>query len=408
MVMPPRRPSDETARLLGPSGDAFARELPAGARVIARSSPGDPAARGGLVCWPELIVRLSVLGFAIEHTRHDGPAGAEVCEVAARKTGVRVRGYRDGDEHAIAELFQRSFHHQLTPALWQWRYGDHPLGSRRITVAVADAGTLVGHYGGYPVGLRHGLPGRAGTLQAHQIGDVMVDPSARRLGHGRASIVARMATHFWAAYGEGCADFHYGFNTGTARALQQRVVPGVRALEAVTLWVGDVTRGTDDGHGLRAARVARFDSEWDGFAARASDAYDLLTARSSAYLNWRYADSPSSDNVLVTVRDADRIVGGAVFRVRDGETQWGDALFDRQVPAAAPAALAFMHGIGAPPRTRAWFSPRPEWWVAILDRLGCQPQPEPHGLTLVYAPFGEQAALLVPGWYYTWGDSDLF
>lgn len=354
-----------------------------------------------------MTVRLSELGFSLAH---HASAHTDACHLDARQTSIIVRGYRDGDEEAIRDLFQRSFHHELSPELWRWRYLENPLGAQRISVAIASDGRLLGHYGGYPVAFVHGADP---PLIAHQNGDVMTDRAARRLAHGGATLVSRLAQHFWAAYGEGHADFHYGFNTGTARALQQRVVPGVRALEEVGVWVADdIRRPPADPHdaSLHVERVSRFDDAWDTFATQARTAYGLLARRDAASLNWRYATRPGSTDLLLVVRERarDRIVGGGVFRVQADETWWGDALFDPTRPAAIGLTLTHLRVLGAPSRIRAWFPARPDWWVRMLVDLGFRQEPEPHGLTLVYAPFTSEAERRLPDLYYTWGDSDLF
>jgi hypothetical protein len=387
-----------------------------GTRLFVRRAPGDPVPPYSLIPWPEMTVRLAERGFVVEHVADEG--------LHVRHTPVTVRGYRAGDEDAIRDLFRRSFHVELPLESWKWRYADHPLGTHRISVAIDPAGRLLGHYGGYPAALVHGGAPGAGaghgqaavtTLIAPQNGDVITDPAARRLGHGGVTLVRRLAQHFWAAYGEGRADVHYGFNTSTARALQLRVVPGVRVLEPVGYWLaddvrhvatnftGDVPRGE-----LRAERVSRLGAAWDTFVPRARRAYGLLASRDAASWNWRYADRPGRDDAIVIVRRGDRIVGGAVFQMLADETRWGDALFTPEEPAAAGVALAFVRALGAPARVRAWFSARPEWWGRILGDLGFRQQPEPNDLSLVYAPFTPIAARLMPELYYTWGDSDLF
>ncbi len=407
---------DAIADLFGDAGEAFARRLADGDRLTARSAGGGDGSRYSLIPWPALTVRLSELGFVIEHVvldrDDDDNADAAVCQIDARKTDTIVRAYRAGDEDAIRDLFARSFHQELTEAMWRWRYLDHPLGSTRITVARAAGDRLVGHYGGYPVALDDYLNGHPRTLLAHQNGDVMTAPDARRLGRGTASLVGRMARHFWAAYGEGRVDAHYGFNTDTARALQLRVVPGVRALEDVRVWTcGDppvrLAREESDDD-LRVERVSRFDAGWDAFAARVGPAYGLLTRRDAAYLNWRHAARPDRDDVRLAVRADGRIVGLGVFQLRADETRWGDALFDPREPRAAAAMLMHLRSLDAAMPIRAWFSPRPAWWTRQLDGLGFRPAPEPHGLTLVFAPFTAIAERSLPEWYYTWGDSDLF
>jgi hypothetical protein len=367
--------------------------LPDGARLTWTL----PASPGALVPYPALTAALAGLGFVV--SVRDGL-------VEARKTPVVVRGYRAGDEAAIAALFERSFHHRLSAEQWRWRYCDHPVAQRRVTVAVGAGGGLLGHYGGYPVEWRHEQ--ERSLLSSHQNGDVMTATHARRLGHGPASVVSRMAQHFWAAYGQDRTDFHYGFNTGTAHDLQRRVVPGVRAVEVVQTWTRDTPSTQPMSAGAVVERVDAFGAEWDAFADRVARHYPLCSRRDARVLNWRYRQQPGTETIMVIARVRGRVAGGSVFRIRDGDTQWGDALFDRDERQAVSDTLAFVRALGVPPLVRAWCPPRPHWWAQSLEQLGFRPQPEPRGLTLVYAPFTDRAARLVPDLYYTWGDSDLF
>jgi hypothetical protein len=238
----------------------------------------------------------------------------------------------------------------------------------------------------------------------------MTDVRARRLGRGRASIVARMALHHWAAYGEGRVDLHYGFNTDTARKLQMLVVPGVRALEPVSTWTRarlprrwPFRRG-----GLTAERVARFDEEWDALAARVLPAYGVASRRDASYLNWRYRADSAREYIPIAVRHRGTLVGGAVFRAAGDTLQWGDALFDPQYPDAVRSALEHAQRASSCRQISSWFSARPQWWARVLEQLGFRHEPEPRGLTVVYAPFTAAAERAMPAWHYSWGDSDLF
>ena len=107
------------------------------------------------------------------------------------------------------------------------------------------------------------------------------------------------------------------------------------------------------------------------------------------------------------------MVGWSVFR-RDGDRLiWGDALFHpRHALGAAHACLAQVlqssacRGVNT---IESWFSPRPSWWVTVLQQLGFEQQEEPHGLWMTCVPHRDpQAAESLRQLYYTMGDGDLF
>jgi hypothetical protein len=318
---------------------------------------------------------------------------------------IIVREFRDGDETAIRDLFRRSFGHELSVDTWRWRYRDHPLGAHRITVAIGEDGALLGHYGGYPVEWR----GASARLQSHQNGDVMTAASARRLGRGSSSVLARMAAHYWATYGKGQADFHYGFNTDTARDLQLRIVPDVRVVAQVLTWTLDASASPGPATpSMSVERVTRFTAEWDAFVDRIAHQYPLMATRESRVMNWRYLSQPGTESIAVIVRDAGRIVGGSVFRAAGEDMRWGDALFDLEQPSGLGALFAVLRTFDVPRRIHGWFSAGPERWARMIEHHGFQSAIEPRGLTLVYSPFTVAAERLVPTAYYSWGDSDLF
>ncbi|MDE2387473.1 MAG: GNAT family N-acetyltransferase [Betaproteobacteria bacterium] len=83
----------------------------------------------------------------------------------------RVRLLEKNQMPEMLDLFKNTFHHDMTPALWHWKYGSN--ASREIGVWRKDK--LIAHYGG--IGRRILFFGQPQT--AVQIGDVMVDASER-------------------------------------------------------------------------------------------------------------------------------------------------------------------------------------------------------------------------------------
>jgi len=83
----------------------------------------------------------------------------------------RLQLLKEDQKHKLFDLFKETFHHTMTPATWQWKYGSnasHELGVWR-------KGKLIAHYGG--VGRQILFFGQPQT--AVQIADVMVDTNER-------------------------------------------------------------------------------------------------------------------------------------------------------------------------------------------------------------------------------------
>jgi hypothetical protein len=325
-----------------------------------------------------------------------------------------TRAYRDGDEHAILDLFARSFPHApRTLEHFRWKYRDNPFGGGRISLTFDEDQRLVGHYSGYPVPFR--AFGR--DLLAHQIGDTMTDVSVRHIGRGPTSILGRTALHFYEHFCEGQAGFNYGFNVSNIQKFSLRFLRSDRA-EPVTYRVRDlaahplerVTRMRRWRAGYRLEIVRSAGEEWDELFERVAKDYTFLVRRDARYVRWRYLEHPESPYTVIAIRKWRRLVGWMVYRIRDDRFLWGDALLDRAAPSAIGVALRHVVPLHPVRTVEAWFPPRPEWFDRLLQFHGFETRPEPQDLSVMCVPFTwpEATAGMREALYYSWGDSDLF
>jgi hypothetical protein len=319
-----------------------------------------------------------------------------------------VRGYRDGDERQILDLFARSFHAPRAPEHWAWKYQHNPFGNQHISMAF-DEGRLVGHYAGYPVRFRD----RGRTLLAHQVGDTMTDPEVRHVGRGASSVLGRTALHFYRTFCEGEVAFNYGFNVANIQRFSlrflrsDRVDPVTYRVRAPLPAIGRVARW---GRGYQLELVTRAGAEFDELHARAAGDYGLLVQRDARYLQWRYLDCPDVPYTVVAIRKWRQLAGWIVFRIRDRRFTWGDAFFDARFPDAVEVMLRHVVPSYPVDEIEGWFPRRPAWFDEILRSLGFEERPEPQDLSLMCVPFLREDAVsaMRQSLYYTWGDSDLF
>ncbi len=339
----------------------------------------------------------------------------------ARRDGYRIRSYRSGDEPAILELFRDSFGSDLSLERWAWKYHHNPRGGPRISLAFSPDGELACQYCAYPVRWR-GLPPTS-PADSHQVGDTMTRRSARAVGRGPTSLLARSARHFYLVNCKGRIAFNYGFNTGNIQKFSNRFL-GVRQVEDVPyreLPPDKRLRSKRQGKAplSRNARLAaryelrritersEVDAAFDALFERVSDRYGLLVERSSEYLRWRYLDRPAGGPELIAAYRRGRLAAWAAVTRLPDRVEWGDALVDPAERPAMRALLAAMRAPGLP--VAGWFSDRPRWLSRELDALGLVRRPEPQGLVTGLAPFacGDGVSLMRKS-YYTKGDSDLF
>lgn len=351
-----------------------------------------------------------------------GPGGAALRLHTARPARHRVRPYREGDEAAILELFERAFHHRRSVEHWRWEYTANPLGNRRISLAVDGDDRLAAHYAGYPVRFWSDVDGPPRVLDALHVGDTMTAPEARRVGRGRTNLLTRTVRHFYATWCHGRVDFNFGANTGKIQRFSRRTA-GARRLEAVPYRVRELPGAPFPAPAPLAARLAGWrvarvddaegiDGRWDALWRRVRGAYRFLLERDRRYVAWRYAAHPDVEYRIWTVLRFRRLVGWAVFRRQGDRLVWGDALFDPRHPQA-PAVL--LSRVVAAPENRdarcieGWLTDRPAWWGRTVAELGFERRPEPEDLGYVYVPFRlDPSAAMEEHLYYTKGDCDLF
>lgn len=398
---------------------ALRAHLAPGARLLAWTAH----APGTLVPWPAFEVALAEAGFCVERDERVG-AGARL---VARADPLVVRAGRRSDEAAIRALFARAFQHDPGSAHWRWRYARDDTDEVRASVAVDEHGAVRAHWSGDALAFEaHDERALPRVFLAHHNGDVMTDPSVRRLGRGLNAVLARVARHFWARFGEGQAAVHYGFNTATARAFSLRFVPGVRRFEDVTVW-RRVWSAPHPRAGLRAwaarwrasvvERVTCWEADWDAFYERVAPAYGVLARRDARRLTWRYGARPDHVYRVFAARRAGHLQGWVVLRAQPTPSgglrlEWGDALVDPQAPgvlaALLDAAVLEAVGPGTAVEIAGWFPERPAWWVAQLRAHGFEPGPHPQDLAWVGALFDPGVERSWSRAYYTQGDSDLF
>ena len=419
-------PAEGLLLLHGSEAVAAAEELPDEVVIgWAYDAATSEAAPSG---YDRLILDLLEAGFRPAAERAGLPAPVAGHEAAppfrvlrARRDGYRIRSYRPGDEPAILELFRDSFGSDLSLERWAWKYHHNPRGGPRISLAFAPDGELACQYCAYPVRWR-GLPPTS-PADSHQVGDTMTRRSARAVGRGPTSLLARSARHFYLVNCKGRIAFNYGFNTGNIQKFSNRFL-GVRQVEEVPYrelppdkrlrskrqGKGPLSRNARLGGRYDLRRIvesSEVDAEFDALFERVSDRYGLLVERSSEYLRWRYLDGPAGGPELIAAYRRGRLVAWAAATRLPDRVEWGDALVD---PAERPAVRALLAGMRAPGLpVVGWFSDRPRWLSRELDALGLVRRPEPQGLVTGMAPFvrGDAVSLMRKG-YYTKGDSDLF
>jgi len=208
---------------------------------------------------------------------------------------MEIRGFQEGDEDGIRELFEVCFGRVLTHAEWLWKYNSSPYGSAS-TVAVDD-GKIIAHYGG--IRLRFYFRGK--NFDVFQPCDIMTHPRFRGRIFSRKGVLVKTAEHF---YNTNLMDFAFGFPS------ERHAILGIKQLGYT--WYKNVTvlsKKTVDRHLCNP--FLKTETDWDSVHGEEidllweeiKDDFGLSIEKNHRYIFWRYRDTPSRVYIPFIVRD---------------------------------------------------------------------------------------------------------
>ena len=214
----------------------------------------------------------------------------------------------------MLDLFKKTFHHDMTPATWQWKYGSH--SGREI--GIWRDNQLIAHYGG--VSRRILFFGQPQT--AVQIGDVMVDTSERGILTRKGPFFLMTATFLERYIGYG-KPYLVGLGFPNERHMKIAVRHGLYAeVGCLTEFSWNIRSRFP----LWGTRLHLIGQEQADFAKTAVDqcwqnmAADLQTAiigvRDWQYLQHRYLNHPNQQYQIILVRNRFRNYARGILVLR--------------------------------------------------------------------------------------------
>jgi hypothetical protein len=240
--------------------------------------------------------------------------------------GWLVRYIRPGDEDGVLAVMQASF--PRWPALpisvsplehLRWKLSSHPSVERFHLVVEAPEG-IVGARMEWAFETKIGER----TLLSRESIDRAVKPA-----YQRKYAMSAMRT-FGQQDRDRNFDMYIGYGTGISfmRNMRRYRVPAVRFERDVNIMVCDLNGA---GPGRSAATweirpVTSFDERVDALWSSARSQFPFAVVRSSAYLNWRYADRRAGDYRLLVAEEGGRWLGYAVLRAAGTKAVVADLL----------------------------------------------------------------------------------
>jgi hypothetical protein len=321
-----------------------------------------------------------------------------------------VRLYRDGDEQAINDGFNRAFGKQRSIQEWAWKYraGDPPYP----IVAAWDGERLAAHNGG--IAAEYQVDGQ--RILAIQGADTFSLAAAERKPDWRGAWQQVMDQFAGVAADQFGASLLYGFTGGraishmVARARWDSISP--RRIPLLTRYRRPA--GRSPASRLFSARlVGEHDAAVDRLWARAGNRYPVSVVRDGNHVRRRLTGHPTARYHRFIVRPRWSFAPAAfvAFRTDGGVVRWVELVWDGR-----PGSLELVDHLsrGLAEQTGA---DREELWLdgdqeaaRWLEIFGFQGKPDPSGVVRVVRFLSEDLKVesFAPGRVYTtMADADL-
>jgi len=351
----------------------------------------------------------------------------EVGDAAADPTaGFRVRPFRPGDEHGILALFNEVFavgNPDFVPrtlAHWQWAFERGPEGHQTFVAEARDVAEsppqIVGTYTAIPARWR--LP--EGIHLGGQAVDTVVAPRFRR-SLRKNGLFLTLADRWFDHYG--CKErdrIVYGFpNPQAFRIGTSKVgyLPVRCPMLELSLPVASAARFAP--RGIHVVELERFGREVDAFDEALAPALGISAVRDARYLNWRYAECPTTSYRLLRAESADGSLRGFLihslgwhgFRkdivpIVDFVIAPGD-LAAWQALLGAAARAAQKHAGPKLDELLAWAPPQHGHW-RDLQALGFDAAASRFNLCIRIFTDSFDVEFAKSNWYVLMGDSDVY
>lgn len=329
-----------------------------------------------------------------------GSAGDDSCRIGTQ--AFRLAEVGAGETACVERLFARAFGQTPSDGWYRWKYGI--LGGQAVGLW-NERGELVAHYAGFP----RTLLWRGDSLQAIQIGDVMVAPEVRGLltRRGPMFLVYSRFVAKWVGTGKPFA-LSYGFpnerHMRLARHLRIYDDFGIVRQLAWSTHAARLPLGWSWSPLAADHRLApQAESAWE--AMRSDFADHVIGVRDSRYVIDRFVRRPELNYRFFRLarRLTGRTVALAILRLEPGHAELIDVIAPRaSFRGIAQAATAEAASYGARYLT-CWASAAAaaawhECGARMVDRAAFFAVPRPSTIP--------QAELAAARWWWMGGDTD--
>lgn len=306
------------------------------------------------------------------------------------------RDIRPEDATPLVHLAQSAAGASWTEEFVLWKYARNPAGDITGTCAEAD-GSLVGFYGGVPVGIKLGDQRILGA----QAADAMVSPKMRRrglfsrmghytidrLGQAGTCVIYAIPNPVSRAGSMKYLDFtHPGEIPTHVQILDPAAVAAASGSEGPRAWLDHAILHTvhltrppqsPPEEGIRVSELSTFDHRFDQLWDDVSSGFDIAVVRDVPYLTWRYVQNPLRRYLILAAERGDDLLGYAVLSFRDAEKKGVLAIAELLLrPSETDAGLALLHEASRQAlhakcgQLQCWMLPQHSLYTRLLRHSG--------------------------------------
>ncbi len=338
---------------------------------------------------------------------------------------MKIDQYRAGDEEQIVRLFNHIFNRTRDISFWNWENKENPRGESLIAVLrddgeikgqlclqatllkVEDKSLIAGQRIASMLDEAYRSTGAFGKLFQNLLQQTSGrdwpliigfpnPPSLQALKKIQPIVVVAEIPRF--------VKFFSGFQAGRAACANPILAQGAGMLLHIPLWLRNRKQALDPF--VRA--LDHFDTRFDRLWEQVKGKLPVATLRDSAYLNWRYSQSPTDYRVFVRERYGE-LRGYLVLLQEDKLVHIVDMLVlqpEQDLPPLLAQADAFARACGLP--LSCWCLDQGEV-SSVLRRHGFFRLRSENRLVLTNISCPEPLMRILSqehNWYVTMGDSD--
>ncbi|MBL7813068.1 MAG: GNAT family N-acetyltransferase [Bacteroidetes bacterium] len=216
-----------------------------------------------------------------------------------------VRGYREGDEVKITELYNKVFKSTMDLSFWNWRFKANPAGAT-LLMLMWDGDDLIGHYAVSPVSMW--ISGKKEMCALSMT--TMTHP--RYTGRGIFPALAnKLYNECSEKYG---INLIWGFPNGNSH---YGFIKNLNWFDIVQ--IPNFKLNTNKSFlntNLVSKKIYKFKKEhYESFLNYIQNKWTFCVDRSVEYLNWRYLENPNQSYLSYEITDDNGFVNYIVAKV---------------------------------------------------------------------------------------------